>query len=374
MYGSSLVDSYKLLLHIATASSVFIAIITVTKLQGLSQISSLLAGRHLEQVFNSITMDTYHVPHQVTNQPEVPLSLIPNVNAQVIQLLQQHGAVLQLPSCPTFTVVTVTGIIISLQWSLSDTEDVTMDTTLKYSLEYHAKLPSSSMTRYNSSTKSHMASLESGFDDGSTNSSNDYKSSQWGGNISAVTSTPHKGSNDPEIPEQCNEGKVKHHTVDSTKDVISPLLPMPLHLPTKLGELPAIVTTATRPSQQDSSSVLNLPPLKNSVTAITLVDHVSNSTSGVFAESEDSVPIATRAHGETPSSDDESNISTHASNYTNIGRHSNGIKFEEIYHGNASQYNYTGTVNGGCYYFRLRCHNAAGWGPYSDIIKCTVNE
>lgn len=328
----------------------------------MSQITSLLASSHLEQVFNTITMDTYHVPQQVTNQPEVPLSLIPNVNPQVIQLLQQHGAVLQLPSCPTLTVVTVTGIIISLQWSLGDTEDVTMDTTLKYSLEYHAKLPSTSMTRYNSSTKSHMASLESGFDDGSTNSSSDYWSSQL-----AATSTPHKGSRDPEIPEQCNE-RNKHHT---TKDVMSPLLPTPLHLPTKLGELPAIVTTATK---QDSSSILNLPPLKSSVTAITVVDHVSNSTSGVFAESEDSVPIATRTHGETPSSDDESNISTHGSNYTNIGRHSSGIKFEEIYNGNATQYNYTGTVNGACYYFRLRCHNAAGWGPYSDIIKCTVNE
>ena len=346
----------------------------MSKLQGLSPITSLLAGRHLEQVFNTITMDTYHVPHQVTHQPEVPLSLIPNVNPQVIQLLQQHGAVLQLPCCPTFTVIMVTGIIISLQWSLSDTEDVTMDTTLKYSLEYHTKLPLTPMTRYNSSRRSHMASLESGFEDGSTNSSSDYKSSQWGGNVS----TPHKGSHDTEIAEQCNEGKVIKsplHTIDSTKDMVSPLLPMPLHLPAKPGELPAIVTTATKPSQQqDSSSVLNLPPLKSSVTAITLVDHVSNSTSGVFAESEDSVPIATRTHGESPSSDDESNISTHGSNYTNIGRHSNGIKFEEIYHGSASQYNYTGTVNGGCYYFRLRCHNAAGWGPYSDIIKCTVNE
>ena len=354
---------------------IIVVVITVARLQGLSPITSLLAGRHLEQVFTTITMDTYHVPHQITNQPEVPLSLIPDVSPQVMQLLQQHGAVLQLPSCPTFTVVMVTSNNISLQWSLSDTEDVTMDTTLTYSLEYHARLPLT-LTHYDSSRKSYMASAESGFDDASTNSSSDYKSSQWGGNVSMVTatSTPHKGSHDPEIPEHC-EGKPKrpHHSLLDTN--ISPLLPAPVHLPTKVGELPAIVTTATKPIHQDNSSVLNLPPLKSSAAAIPpAVDHVSNTTSGVFAESEDSVPMATRTQGESPSSEDDSNISTHVSNYTNIGRHSNGIQFEEIYHGNAIQYNYSSTVNGAFYYFRLRCHNAAGWGPYSDIIKCTVND
>ena len=340
---------------------------TVAKLQGLSPITSLLASRHLEQVFTTIAMDTYHVPHQVTNQPEVPLSLIPDVSPQMTQLLQQHGAVLQLPSCPTFTVVTVTGDI-SLQWSLSDTEDVTMDTTINYSLEYHAKLPSM-MTRYNSSRKSHMASLESGFDDTSTNSSSDYKSSQWGGNVSMVTATsatPHKGSH----TDHYNEVKPKKY--QTSKDVMSSLLPTPLHL--KAGELPNIVTTATKSSEQDSSLVLNLPPLKSSITALPPVDHVSNSTSGVFAESEDSVPMATRAQGGTPSTDDDSNISTHVSNYSNIGRRSNGMQFEEIYHGNSTQYYYTGPEKGGYYFFRLRCHNAAGWGPYSDIIKCTIND
>ena len=347
---------------------ILVIVLTVTRLQELSPITSLLAGRHLEQVFTTITMDTYHVPHEITNQPEVPLSLIPDhVSPQVIQLLQQHGAVLQLPSCPTFTVVMVTSNNISLQWSLSDTEDVTMDTTLTYSLEYHAKLLMT-LTRYNSSRKSYMASVESGFDDASTNSSSDYKSSQWGG-------TPHKASRDPEIPKHCDEGRpIKpHHSLDN--DTISPLLPAPVHLPTKIGELPVIVATATKHIHQDNSSVLNLPPLKSSATAIPpAVDHVSNTTSGVFAGSEDSVPMATKIQGGTPSSDDDSNISTHVSNYTNIGRHSNGIQFEEIYHGNATQYNYSNTVNGANYYFRLRCHNAAGWGPYSDIIKCTVND
>jgi len=349
----------------------------VTRLQGLSPIASLLANRHLEQVFTNITMETYHVPHQIANQPEVPLSLIPDVTPQVIQLLQQHGAVLQLPSCPTFTVVIVTSNIISLQWSLSDTEDITMDTTLNYSLEYHSKLPST-ITRHSSSRKSYMASQESGFDDTSTNSSSDYKSSQWGGNVSMVTATssPHKRSHDQEHYNSDGKTKIPHgHLLEvqpTNKDVISSLLPAPLQL-TKAGELPAIVTVATKPSHQESSSVLNLPPLKTSATTTPPVDHVSNSTSGVFAESEDSVPMAMRRQEETASSDG-STISTHVSNYINIGRHSNGIQFEEIYHGNTTQYDYTSPVNGASYYFRLRCHNAAGWGPFSDIIKCTIND
>lgn len=354
-----------------------IIIITVARLQELSPIASLLAGRHLEQVFTAVSMDTDHIPHQITNQPEVPLSLVPNVTPQVIQLLKQHGAVLQLPSCPTFTVVIVTSNIINLQWSLSDTEDVTMDTTLKYMLEYHAKLPSTLTTFNSSSRKSHMASQESGFDDGSTNSGSDYKSSHWTGNVSMVTATSssaHKGSHDPEIPEVDHNARPNRaqllETRSTKRDVMSSLLPAPIHV-NRTGELPSIVAS----TQQDSnSSMLNLPPLKSSATAIPPVDHMSNTTSGVFAESEDSVPMATRTQGETPSSDDDSTISTHGSNYVNIGRHSNGLLFEEIYHGDATQYSYSSLVNGACYYFRLRCHNAAGWGPYSDIIKCTVHD
>ena len=323
-------------------------------------------------------MDTYSIPHQATNQLEVPLSLIPDVTPQVVQLLQQHGAVLQLPSCPTFTDIMVTANSVKLYWSLSDTEDVAMDTTMTYSLEYHPKIPPTSLTRHDSSSrKSRMVanSVESGFDETSTSS--DYRSSQFG--VSTVTmssSGAHKTSHDPDIPEHVNN--IQLPEIQPIRDVISSLLPTPVHLPSlsnKGGELPSIVNAKqlNQSEQRDSSSLLNLPPLKTA-TATPPMDHVSNTTSGVFAESEDSVPVASRPYGESPSSDDGSTLSTHTSNYANIGRHSNGIQFKQIYHGNNTQYLYNNPVQGACYYFRLCCHNAAGWGPYSDIIKCTVND
>ena len=333
-------------------------------------------------------MDTYTIPHQATNQLEVPLSLIPDVTPQVVQLLRQHGAVLQLPSCPTFTDVMVTTDSITLYWSLCDTEDVAMDTTMTYSLEYHPKVPPTSLVRYDSSSrKSRMAanSVESGFDESSTSS--DYRSSQYGVSMATMTSSggAHKTLHDPDIPEHVNN---QPQEIQPIRDVISSLLPTPVHLPALpnkgIGELPSIISTKqllhlenreqfNQSEHRDSSSLLNLPPLKTA-TATPPVDHVSNTTSGVFAESEDSVPIATRPYGESPSSDDGSTLSTHTSNYVNIGRHSTGIQFQQIYHGNNTQYTYTNPIQGACYYFRLCCHNAAGWGPYSDIIKCTVSD
>jgi len=372
------------LITVATWSPILIIIhtsFTVARLQGLSPITSLLAGRHLEQVFSTVTMDTYTIPHQATNQLEVPLSLIPDVTPQVVQLLQQHGAVLQLPTCPTFTDVMVTSDCIKLYWSLCDTEDVAMDTTMMYSLEYHLKVPPTLLVRHDSSSrKSHMAtnSVESGFDETSTSS--DYRSSQQGVSmVTMISGGGHMTSHDLDTPELINNTEIR-----PIRDVISSLLPTPVHLPTLpnkgTGELPSIVATKQlhyreqfNQSEQRDSSVLNLPPLKTA-TATPPVDHVSNTTSGVFAESEDSVPMATRPYRESPSSGDGSTLSTHTSNYANIGRHSNGIPFQQIYHGNDTQYIYTNPIQGACYYFRLCCHNAAGWGAYSDIIKCTVSE
>jgi len=228
-------------------------------------------------------------------------------------------------------------------------------------------------------------SVESGFDESSTSS--DYRSSQYGVSMATMTSSggAHKTLHDPDIPEHVNN---QPQEIQPIRDVISSLLPTPVHLPALpnkgTGELPSIISTKqllhlenreqfNQSEHRDSSSLLNLPPLKTA-TATPPVDHVSNTTSGVFAESEDSVPIATRPYGESPSSDDGSTLSTHTSNYVNIGRHSTGIQFQQIYHGNNTQYTYTNPIQGACYYFRLCCHNAAGWGPYSDIIKCTVSD
>ena len=49
-----------------------------------------------------------------------------------------------------------------------------------------------------------------------------------------------------------------------------------------------------------------------------------------------------------------------------------GFAFDEIYCGEDICFHYSGLLPGATYYFRVRCHNAAGWGPWSDTVKCTT--
>ena len=59
-----------------------------------------------------------------------------------------------------------------------------------------------------------------------------------------------------------------------------------------------------------------------------------------------------------------------ASEYTDLGRFCRGYACEEIYCGEDPSFQYSGLVTGASYFFRVRCHNAAGWGPWSDTVKC----
>ena len=120
---------------------------------------------------------------------------------------------------------------------------------------------------------------------------------------------------------------------------------------------------------------------------------VSVTTSGVFADSEDGgtvtptrelerrmstvdedrAPSGTKRRvSKTDSSSELSTTSEELSinEYTNLGRLCGGFVFEEIFCGEQPNFHYSGLVAGVSYYFRVRCHNAAGWGPWSDTVKC----
>jgi len=75
-------------------------------------------------------------------QPDVPLSLLPDITPNLIKALNQHGAILQLPPKPWFTDIQVHGNAISVQWEVSDQgSDVTADRTLTFSLHCFADVP-----------------------------------------------------------------------------------------------------------------------------------------------------------------------------------------------------------------------------------------
>ena len=206
----------------------------------------------------------------------------------------------------------------------------------------------------------------------------------------------------------------------STAKNISSLLPEPIRLPKAIGSpsaestslaQPPVASSMLRPKTEQgqfhSGALLNLPPLivnKPSTPAVNTkggeseTELLSVTTSGIFADSEDDTPASTRDgfdHDRRMSTVDEDTVPDHSekhrvsktdssesaelsttseelsiNEHTNLGRLCCGYAFEEIYCGEQVDFRYSGLVAGASYYFRVRCHNAAGWGPWSDTVKC----
>ena len=51
-----------------------------------------------------------------------------------------------------------------------------------------------------------------------------------------------------------------------------------------------------------------------------------------------------------------------------------GMQFEQVYTGSKGQYTYSGVIVTATYYFKVRCRNNTGWGPWSSVIKCSSNK
>ena len=187
---------------------------------------------------------------------------------------------------------------------------------------------------------------------------------------------------------------------------ITSLLPEPIRLPKPAegmteAKLPQVVkhkSSGVRPSTHgsvpdQSGAMLNLPPLIITKPKLEAdQDLVSDSTaSGVWGDSEDletlcaptpctprMEPLDEDATSDQPKhsrSDSSSTISDSSvectdNHFTNVGRFCKGYAFEGIYCGEKPGFHYSGLVPGATYYFRVQCHNAAGWGPWSDTVKC----
>ena len=386
--------------------------------------------------FDRSLKETSHAPH-CTMQPEVPLSLLPDITPSLIESLTQHGAVLQLPPRPHFQTTQVKANAISLVWKVHEQNtDVSSDRTLTYSLHCYADIPYKTKVRQNFKKRyvRGLVTPESGFEDMSelsSESKNNFPSlppSLLGSrNISLVrlqgTSSNQNGPSesrdkDAESHEQSNDLVLK----PTPGSNIASLLPEPIRLPKPSStaadvKLPQLLvnspdtsfnatdkntrhSTKTNTSMSDhATAVLNLPPLViSSKQSESDTELMSITTSGVFADSEDggaTSPIGdvdessagrmstVGENGETEmpkmSRTDSSSSFTDTSDelneneYTDVGRFCHGYAFEEIYCGERPNFHYSGLVPGASYFFRVRCHNAAGWGPWSDTVKCMTN-
>lgn len=177
-------------------------------------------------------------------------------------------------------------------------------------------------------------------------------------------------------------------------------------------KLPLIVAHRDHGSTH-ASALLNLPPLltKTNEEGKTKVFHPTSSNiqshgispgtsdqdlfsdsnaSGILADAEDTPRPSHHTGSESagdnrgthrqissrPTEDSSSTLSDSSDeqteNFTNMGRFCKGYAFEEIYRGHDGRFQYSGVVTGATYYFRVRCRNAAGEGPWSNTVKCSV--
>lgn len=401
---------------------------TANQLLKLNPVTALLSRKHMDANFDRALKRTMLTIKQPT-QPELPLSLLPDVMSTINEALGQHGAILQLPPQPTFVNVSVTTNTISLKWEYPQehSSDVTADRTLKYSLHCHADIPFKMKSKISFKRQfiggGNLTTPESGFVDysgSSTEQSSNFPSvsqSLLGSrNISLIAlgkaDNPNTSirpndvaTNDRLLESVLNTGVTgptatdTHHgkegkclpriVPESLKPIADTKLPEVVKPGTRLQAKPGLFPPSLIPSSA-SAAKLNLPPLRQTHQTLAESDQLSDSTtvSETLGDSEEPhnssfiPPTGKPIHrGATTnddcSSDSSSNISESTSNasnptFTNVGRFCKGFVFDEIYCGENNSFLYSGLVPGATYYFRVHCHNAAGWGPWSDTVRCTT--
>lgn len=361
---------------------------------------------------------------QKSNMQLLPVSLRPKseLTSKLQQVLNQHGAVLQLPGKVVLSHVSVHSTSIVLRWELPDQNtEVTADRTLIFSLQCYADVPfkfkKDKIVNFNKrllniGTTSPGLSQDSGYhQDGSsdcTSQASDIKS----GNLPSIppslrTSSSHNESlitmQTPDMKD--SNGKLEDHKEKLKNSNSHTPQGQVLH---KTPVLPQSVRLAqTTSAARASGALLNLPPLltKDGSSKVNTRDIQSPSDSehdpmsgsnlsGMLGDTEDTPrpngqqkasqqqqqPPQLRTQMSSQTTDASSSNSTLSDEPTetsnnhavNIGRFCKGYAFEEIYCGQDSQFSYSGIVTGATYYFRVQCRNAVGEGPWSDTYKCSI--
>ncbi len=301
--------------------------------------------------------------------------------------------------------------------------EVSSDRTLTFSLHCYGDIPCRQTKLTFKKRLRKLVTPESGFEDMSelsSESKNTFPSlppSLLGSrNISIVTQQDQDASSYIRDRTQIiKEEAEEHNSEPQASRKVPSFLPEAIRLPkrredTKLPQLvnqlastslnvprlSAIQDANAGTGSNSSSRILNLPPLIVSKTAageqaLQLVSMQSVTTSGVFEDSEEDgnsghmSTVDESEHSDQPKgnlaescSSSLSELSTSNDDrmmdeYSDLGRFCQGYAFEEIYCGEETSFQYSGLVTGASYFFRVRCHNAAGWGHWSDTAKCMTN-
>ena len=375
-------------------------LLTATKLSKLNPVTALLSRKHMDLSLETALRQMSTSSHFAI-QPDVPLSLLPDITPALIGSLNQHGAILQLPPKPHFTDIKVAANTISLQWQVEDqsSDVVSSDRTMTFSLHCYGDIPYKLERKL--TFKKRMRNLitpESGFEDMSEMSS-DSKSTLPPSLLGSrnVSTVAHYDTGELSRGRIIREESEENETTNV--EPMPSLLPEPIRLPIRRNEskLPQLVLqqsanaslNLTNPDKSlKGSGILNLPPLiiSKQDQPLQLLSMQSVANSGVFGDTEEEDRSSSRMGSEGREQSDQhqgnaesTSLSSDLSGevklneYTELGRCCQGYAFEEIYCGEDTGFQYSGLVAGASYFFRVQCHNAAGWGPWSNTVKCMTN-
>ena len=387
----------------------------------LNPISALLVSKHANLALDTVLKQSasftsdqedndgnnFSISNHTSNTQLLPLGLRPR--AELAQKLEQvlilQGAILQLPEMPTFTDIHIGTSSIFLTWRLEEeNEEVASDSTLVFVLQCFADVPfkykKEKLATFNRRlvhNTSALSPVDSGYQDGTSDASSQTSEAK----VSTLPSIPDSLHNSRNVisltttqtPDR-NASDIQSLTHRSDTPVGSE---RPINQPA-IGPKPAtrqdlnhlfsnspVQTSQPTLAAKTSGALLNLPPLltKTSEEGQTTVYNQSATEQDMVARSyhakdgklEDRTANYNEADTQTSSDSSVSSLHSNKLNQANaikMDRFCKGFAFEEIYCGLNSSFTYSGVVAGATYYFRVRCRNAAGEGPWSDTYKCVI--
>ena len=393
-------------------NSNYFSSLAVTKLLDLNPISALLARKHVDNALDCTLKQTSLFPDVVdesNNTQLLPLGLRPKqeITSKLQQVLEQHGTILQLPERPILLEARVHSKSISIKWEISDENlKVTNDRTQAFSLHCFADVPlkfkreklqnfhNRRLLSVNSNSPG-PSSHDSGYQDCS---SADTMSQVSDGRLPLLPASMRTSSNHNvsliTMQQQLPDNGIKPESQGIfLEEVSNPSTPV--KKPSVLKPQSVKLAQST-PAARASGALLKLPALLTKTTEdelespsdsenddAQLMSNASEALSGgtqdashLLAPSNTITQTQATSSQTSSCSSSNSNIShcnePNDNNGVSIGQCSKGYKFEEIYAGPNTNFTYSGIVGGATYYFRVRCCNAVGAGPWSDTFKCKI--
>ena len=338
----------------------------------------------------------------------IPLGLRPKqeITSKLQQVLNQHGIILQLPERLLITEAKIHSKSITIRWEVPDQSlEVTDDRTRSFSLHCFADVPlkfkreklQNFHNRRLLNVKSNSPGLSS-HDSGYQDCGSDTMSQTSNGRLPLIPPSMRSSSNqNVSILKQQQQLLPNNGTRSDSQGLLeasNPSTPVMQQVRGQAVLKPQSVKLAqSTAAARASGALLKLPALLTKTTeddsespSDSETDDpqcMSNASEAMSAETEDtshlihvapSNAITVNNSQSNSCSSSNSNISTEPANNdgVNIGQCNKGYKFEEIYAGPTNSFTYSGIVGGATYYFRVRCCNAVGEGPWSDTFKCKI--